>query len=419
MTDHDLDLRLHAWYRSELDQIDAPTSLREAVARIPAEGRPMAGNRSLRITLLAAATLAILTVAALLAIGAGWLPRRETITPSPMPSQVVRSASPAPPSPEGPAITGTIEMPTTTVARFGEDGAPADLAAIVEGPGLVPYILDRASQAVYQVDPVDGTTAAVVRAGDRVGDRIVGSPRVMTVGGPTLFVLDDRGVLWAWGLDGGGTLRPLTLVGEGVGRDDVSVAGTFCRDRPACRLNNLYLVDPSDRMIWAYAPAAQGIGYPAAPSRWLRDSRDVADATSLYVDGDLYFAQRGAIARFTAGAAAGWAAAALEGQEGTTAYRHLASAAARDVGTLFANDAAGGRVVALAKADGRALAAYGSRSGEPDVGGLRGMYVTASDAAGATLWWIDEAAVHRSTLAAPPGQPAPSPLPSGTATPPD
>ena len=63
--------------------------------------------------------------------------------------------------------------------------------------------------------------------------------------------------------------------------------------RPGTRgLYNLYIVDPSEQQIRAYAPAADGSGFPAKPTPWLATARDVSAMTSTYVDGDLFADRR-------------------------------------------------------------------------------------------------------------------------------
>ncbi len=113
MTDDDLERRLRAWYRTEINEGEtASLSLRRDVAAIPRSpsrlGRRFGRGRGRGITLFAAAALVLLGGAA--AVGSGLLRLPSVVPPKPPPSfALVPTASPAAsPSPVGAVRPGAL-----------------------------------------------------------------------------------------------------------------------------------------------------------------------------------------------------------------------------------------------------------------------------------------------------------------------
>ena len=323
-------------------------------------------------------------------------------------------------------LFGVVEVGASTAFSFAAAETPPDLADVVRGPDGAPFVLDRATMAVYRIDLKADTATPVIRSGQKASGTTVGEPRLMAVGGPDLLVLDHKNVLWRWkaaNREGKGTLIRLEITNAAALGDDLSALGTYCRNLPDCDLNNIYLVDPSEQMVWAYAPTGDGSRYPRADD-WLKVPRDVAGVSDLAIDGDLFLADGGIVVRFTSGAETEWQAEA-PGDEllrDAPTYRLIATGSDRREGALYGFDAANDRVIALVKSDGAYVEQYRTIDGGPSFADLRGMYVLPGIEDGpATLFWIDGAALHETILEEglirPDGSASPSPSPSGAASP--
>ncbi|MGZ8514402.1 MAG: hypothetical protein ACXW4H_04620, partial [Candidatus Limnocylindrales bacterium] len=171
------------------------------------------------------------------------------------------------------------------------------------------------------------------------------------------------------------------------------------------------------------SPAADGNGFPAAATAWLATARDVTGMTSIYVDGDLFAADGGALDRFFSGKNDGWEAAA----PGDTllrpapTYSIVAGDSDRRVGDLYAFDRPNNRIVAVGKKDGAYHAQYRLAGGVADWSDLRAMYVIAGiEGAPPTIIWLSRDGVHQAPLQAVPDNPpagTPSASPSSSTGP--
>jgi hypothetical protein len=185
---------------------------------------------------------------------------------------------------------------------------PVDLATMVRGPDNGPYLIDAATKTVWRINLRERTATAVIREGTEAAGVVAAAPRLLARGGPDLLILDANNVLWRWrpaGSDGRGTTTRVRVTGAAEWGTDVMAIGTYLRDAER-GLYNLYLVDPSLEQIRSYSPAADGGGFPAPANDWLNSSRDVSATTALFIDGDIYLAAGGSVARFNGGAADGW-----------------------------------------------------------------------------------------------------------------
>jgi hypothetical protein len=228
--------------------------------------------------------------------------------------------------------------------------------------------------------------------------------------------------VWRWrpvDSKGRGTPARVRVSGATSWGNDIVAVGTFLKDRNSGQYN-LYVVDPSARQILSYAVAADGSSF-TAPNNWLDTARDVDGITAMYVDGDIFVVDRGALARYVSGSSEGWSARA-PGDEllrNAPHYSLVASPAERRTGTLYAYDDVNARVIAFDKSNGNYREQYRivAGSGLRDV---RGMYaIPAVGAAPPTLVWVTSNQVHQAALAAVPTNSAsPSPGSSGSAAPP-
>jgi hypothetical protein len=297
--------------------------------------------------------------------------------------------------------------------------APIDIGAMVLGPDDVPYFLDRATKTVYRYSLKTKTAAPIVRNGTKNRAGTVAAPRFLSAGGQDLLTMDSKNVLWRWRPSddtGNGTLTKVPVVGAASLGTDILGINTFVRDT---RGNyNLYVVDPSDQQIRVFSPAADGSGFPAPPTAWLKTARDVSTITSTYVDGDIFALVNGKVVRFVSGIEEGWDA----DDPGDTllrkppVYSLIASGTARRTGQILAYDKPNARIVALDKSNGHYLAQYRLADAPKDWSDIRAMYVIAgTEDAPATLVWASHDSIHQTALvavpdegAAPSAKPAPS-----------
>jgi hypothetical protein len=291
-----------------------------------------------------------------------------------------------------------------SAVAFSFDAAetPADLGALVRGPDGAPYVIDRATSAVYRIDLEGKAAVPIMKLGQKASGTKVGEPRLITVGGPDLLVLDADNVLWRWrpaDKAGKGTLTKVKVKGSASWGDDILDIGTFVRNAEQ-GLYNLYIVDPSESQIMAYSPAADGSGFPASPNGRLATAQAVDDFASLYIDGDIWVIDGGVIKRFSSGKADGWAAAGLPDRllRPAPEYALITAAGGRRTGPLYAYDPASERVVAMDKAGGSYLEQYLAADSN-SWADIRGMYALSGiDGGPETLVWIDAGHLHTTVL---------------------
>lgn len=323
-----------------------------------------------------------------------------------------------------------VDVTATDVFTFPAD-AGVDLGGIVRGPDGAPYVLDPKTASVYRINLAERTALAIFRDGSRAAGSTEAAPVMLTVGGPDLLILDVKNVLWRWRPaddTGRGTTTKVKVIGSAEWGDDLRAIGTFVRDAGA-GLYNFYIVDPSEQEILAYTPAADGSGFPAAPSKRLTTPRPVDGVTSLYIDGDIWIADGGAILRVVGGTTADWVAEVPPDAllREPPVYTVVTSGSDRRTGRLYGYDPSNERVVALIKATGEYLEQYRLAGGVNDWADGRGWYVEPGIAdAPDSIVWITATTVRRAVLepaTSAPGATEPagaiegSARPSGEATP--
>jgi hypothetical protein len=251
------------------------------------------------------------------------------------------------------------------------------------------------------------------------GGATFSNARYLGVGGPDLLILDAKNVLWRWrpaDSEGNGTLTRVRVQGSTSWGDDIKGFNTFLRDA-ARGLYNLYVIDPSEQQVRAYSPAADGSGFPAAPTAWLAAARDVTGMSSSYVDGDFFAVDGGAIRRFVSGKDDGWDADAPPDTllRPAPTYVLVAGAGERRVGNIYVFDRPNARIVALDKTDGSYRAQYRLAGGATDWSDFRAMYIVPGIEEGPpTVVWLSLNGVHQAVLeavpdVAPKAPPSPSP----------
>ncbi len=309
---------------------------------------------------------------------------------------------------------------TSTLFAFDKSIPKANLTALVAGPDGAPYVIEKTTKTVYRIDLKTKKATVVLRNAQDAAGIKAAEPKLLTVGGPDLFILDAKNVLWSWrpaDTKGTGTLRRVTVNGASSWGTDINAIGTFVRNADQ-GLYNIYVVDPSSKQILRYAPAADGSGYPAAPSGLLATAQNLDDIDSMYIDGEVYVAENGALKRFLGGQSAGWSTT----DPGDTILRaaphftYLTSPGARGAGTIYAYDKPNARVIAQDKSTGAFQGQYRVTL-DPGWKDLRGMFVMpGADGDPPTIFWIDGKRFYSSTLK-PVATPSASPAPSGSARP--
>jgi hypothetical protein len=299
-------------------------------------------------------------------------------------------------------LYGMVEVTATDVFTFPAD-AGVDLSGLVRGPDGAPYVLDPATASVYRINLAEKTAIAIFRDGTHAAGSVEAAPVMMTVGGPDLLVLDVKNVLWRWrpaDEAGLGTTTKVKVTGSAEWGDDLRAIGTFLREASS-GLYNFYIVDPSEMEILAYTPAADGSGFPAAPAKRLTTPRPVDGVTWLYIDGDIWIADGGAILRVVAGTTDGWAAAPLTDGllRNAPVYAAVVSGSERRSGRLYGYDPANQRVVAFFKSTGEYVEQYRLAGTATDWADARGWYVEPGIAdAPDTIVWITGGAIRRAVL---------------------
>ncbi|HKF86179.1 MAG TPA: hypothetical protein VKB30_10370 [Candidatus Limnocylindrales bacterium] len=326
-------------------------------------------------------------------------------------------------------LYGVTPVASTTLFTFPAEKPPV-LEAIVRGSDGAPYVLDSANRTVWRIDVKNQKAKAIVKNGTKASGTKASAPKLLTIGGPDILVLDDKNTLWRWrpsNSSGKGTLVRVKVKDSASWGDDVKDISTFVANFDAA-FYKLYVVDPSEQNIMVLSPANDGSGYPVRPNPRLPTERDVANMTDVLIDGDIYVAEGGDVSRVIP--ASGWDIDAPE--DGAVRpnpnYTMISSpdrpdgSSSRRNGILFAFDDRNDRVVAFNKSDGKYLAQYRPAGGDDAWEDLRGFVVLPAPEADApsTMWWISETGLHSTLLEAVPDElatPAPSGDPSPEATP--
>ncbi len=320
-------------------------------------------------------------------------------------------------------LYGVEPVHSTTLFTFPADEAP-QLDAVVRGSDGAPYVLDSANKTVWRIDLKKQKATAVMKTNQRASGTRTADPKLLTTGALDVLILDAKNNLWRWrpsNSSGKGTLVRIKVKDSASWGDDVKDIATFVANFDAS-FYKLYVVDPSEQNIMVLSPANDGSGYPVKPNPRLPTERSVDGMTDLLIDGDIFVAENGAVARVIP--AAGWD---TDGPGDTAvrpdpSYTMISSpdrpdgSSSRRNGIIYAFDAAHDRVVAFNKSDGEYIAQYRLAAGDDAWAGLRGMVVLpAADAeAPSTMWWISDTGLHSAVLEAVPDAPPPTPSPDAS-----
>jgi hypothetical protein len=318
-------------------------------------------------------------------------------------------------------LYGMVDVTPVDLFTFPED-AGVILTSLVRGPDGAPYVLDPATASVYRINLDDGTAVAIFRDGTKVKGAVEAAPRMITTGGPYVLMLDAKNVLWRWrpaDATGKGTTVKVPILGSAEWGDDLLAIGTFLRDSSA-GLYNFYIVDPSEEEILAYAPAADGGGFPGTPARRFTTPRPVDGVTSLYIDGDIWITDRGSILRVVGGTTEGWQTKPLPDTalRPPPVFTAVMSGSDRRAGRIYGYDPANSRLVGYFKADGTYVEQYRLPAGDDGWAAARGWYVEPGIAdAPDTVVWISSTGLFRAVLESATSQAGASGSPGDLASP--
>jgi hypothetical protein len=323
-------------------------------------------------------------------------------------------------------LYGVVQVRSTTMFEFPSD-SPVQLDSLVRGADGAPYVLDSAGKTVWRIDLAEGTVKPIAASGDRVSGVRIADPRIIATGGPDVIMLDNRNNLWRWrpvDTKGKGTLVRTRIEDSATWGNDIDVLSTFVANFDAA-FYKLYLVDQSEENIMVLSPANDGSGYPEKPLGRLPTDRPVDGITDLLLDGDIFVAENGGVARVIP--ASGWE---VDPPEDTQVrpdprYTLLSSpdqpdgSSSKRVGLLYAFDEANDRIVAFDKGDGDYVAQYILADEDRGWSELRDLVVLpgADAESPATAWWISGNALHSAVLQQAEG-PAPTAAPTPTEEPP-
>jgi hypothetical protein len=324
-------------------------------------------------------------------------------------------------------LYGVVKVASTDLFTFPGGSAPVSLTGLVRGSDGAPYVLDAAGKTVWRIDLAKKTATAIMKSGQKASATKVADPKFITTGGPDVLVLDSKNVLWRWrpaNAKGKGTLGKINVEGSASWGNDILDFSTFVANFDAA-LYKLYIVDPSEQNIMVMSPRSDGSGYSGPPQRRLPTDRPVGGITDLLIDGDIYVAENGAVARVIP--AAGWQVQPPPDTQlrPTSRYTLLSSpdrsdgSSSRRQGILYAFDAENHRLVAFNKADGAYVAQYQLAGGDDAWAGLTGMTVMVSpdETVPPTMWWISATGLHTVSLAAAGDGSGASPSPAASALP--
>jgi hypothetical protein len=258
---------------------------------------------------------------------------------------------------------------------------------------------------VYRVSLDTGAKVQVVAVNQQSqdGKGIVGNPRLMTVGGGDVLILDDFNSLWRWhpapgDNTGRGSLLKVAIPDNATWGVGARAMGTFMVD-PDKNEYDFCIVVPSQQQVLKYSPAADLSGYPTAGRvKYLSVAQDVSAVDDMYVDGNVYLLDKGKITRYDLGQAVqGWSPSLPPGTKSPFYIRLTADNSAQDTGVFYAFDGPGRRIVAFKKIDGAFVGQYAVASSTGLLSALTGMFVVGTGA-NAVLYWTESGSLRSAAL---------------------
>jgi hypothetical protein len=322
-------------------------------------------------------------------------------------------------------VTGGLETISATSRITGTQfyAAPtgATISDLILGPDGAAYAI--VGDGVVRIDTASGSVATVVQSGAGSGQGIA-KPRLLSVGGPDLLIVDESGKLWRWRPSdqvGGGTLGEIRITGDQVWGPDVVDIATFVIN-PAEGSYRLYVPYPTGSQILRYEPTADGSGFSQPGPYFLNDSEPVAAFKQILVDGDVYALTAPQLIKYFSGSRTTWSLDPAPDDKNLRpghAYGLLDATGNKGNGELFIWDSQWQRVLVYNKNDGTYEEQYLAANGAPPLTDVQGMYVVDRGVTQPPLLvWARPDGLYQAPLEqAPQASPSPgaSALPSGPA----
>jgi hypothetical protein len=281
------------------------------------------------------------------------------------------------------------------VTRLASTGVVADLNATLEAVDAVDmvaasdgsqWVLDVGRGRVIRVDPADGSSAVIYRAGQAVesGD-VPGEPWLIATAATDVVVIDrERG---AWRIDLTERIpRRMTLASAELISPETTLLAAL-QHRPPLEIFNLYLVDGASGELRRWSPPAViPVNYPDPPQPYLTEAPDLDPraARDLRVDVNLWLLHQATVTRVDFGSPRSQADYSLDPPPDADVrepldFRLLDGATVGDRDYLYVYDAGNARIIAFQRADGAFVRqwmapAAGAEAGV--LGDVRGLSVT-------------------------------------------
>ena len=279
-------------------------------------------------------------------------------------------------------IYGVVPVAAATILPFGTADVKADIGAMIQGPGGVPFVLDRTTKSVYRIDPATHKSrrGSSRRARTRPA-AIEAAPKFIALGATRdLLIVDEQNVLWRWrpaNDKGAGTTTKIRVSNNSGWGDDIRGD----RDVPARRqrrasTTSTSSIPRSSRSSSTTRPATARASRPPrsiaspSPATCRRSTRCTSTATS---SSPTTATSSGSS---TAGPRAGRPTSCPTPCSASSPhYSLLASASDKRTGSIYAYDKPNDRVVEIDKAKGTYIEQYRLAGNAPGWEDIRGMYV--------------------------------------------
>ncbi len=242
------------------------------------------------------------------------------------------------------------------LAEAFDDVAAADMVAASDGSL---WILDAGRGRIVRLDPTDGTTQLVYRAGQALeSGEVPGDPWLIASAATDVVVIDRARS--AWRIDLVERIpRRMTLNGVETLDSETRLIAAL-QHRPPLEIFNLYVVDPDSGEIDRWSPPAViPVNYPDPPADFLADRPDLdpAEARDLRVDVNAWLLHADTVTRVDFGSPRSQADYSLDAPPDADVrpgldYRILDGATVGDREFLYVYDAAHRRLIAFQRADG-------------------------------------------------------------------
>ncbi len=253
------------------------------------------------------------------------------------------------------------------VTRLGDIAVVADLAhgfpdfvglrMVAASDGSL-WVAETGRGRVVRVDPADGTTTVVYRAGQDVNGVTTGEPWLIATAATDVVVVDRQRHGWRMDLV---QQKPTSMALAGI--EDVSASSTLLvalQNRPPLEVFNLYLADVGDGSVKKWTPPAViPVKYPSKPESFLTAKPDLSvdSATDMNADANLWLLHKSTVTRVNFGRPLPQSDYSLDPPPDTEVrpdldYELLRQATVGERELFYVYDRANARIIAYQRADG-------------------------------------------------------------------